>query len=140
MRSIFVDANVVIDWLNSDSVQNKTCTKCIELMYTLYEKPMVSPVSIAIVFYIVGKKVKNKKLLRSTLMDAFSNFRITGENAQTLRQVFASHYLDLEDGIQYFSALEAKADAIVTFNGFDYPHSQIPILHPEEFLQLHGIE
>lgn len=140
MRSIFVDANIIIDWLNKDSVQNKTCTKCLGLIFTLYNKPLVSPVSIAIVYYLLGKKVKDKKKLRETLRNVFSNFRVSSENQETIHKVFASTYLDIEDGIQYFSAIDSGADAIVTFNGFDYVQSKIPVLHPEEFLQLHVIK
>jgi len=137
MRTIFVDANVIIDWLNSNSDQNETCTKCLELIFLRYQKPMVSSVSIAIVYYLVGKKVKNKKMLKNTLQEVFLNFRVSSENQETINKVFASNYLDIEDGIQYFSAIDAGADAIVTFNGFDYINSKIPIIHPEEFLQLH---
>jgi predicted nucleic acid-binding protein len=140
MNKVFVDANIVVDWLNADSSQNILCSNCLQVIKSLYKKPMVSPVSIAIVFYLVSKKVKDKKMVKRVLGEAFSNFIITGANQATLDKVFSSAYLDLEDGIQYFSAIESGADAIVTFNGFDYVNAKIPILLPEEFLQLHAIK
>jgi predicted nucleic acid-binding protein len=140
MNNVFVDANIVVDWLNADSSQNTLCSNCLQVIKSLYKKPMVSPVSIAIVFYLVSKKVKDKKLVKRVLDEAFSNFIVTGANQATIDKAFSSAYLDIEDAIQYYSAMESGADAIVTFNGFDYIHSKIPILHPEEFLQLHEIK
>ncbi|MDZ4669114.1 MAG: PIN domain-containing protein [bacterium] len=140
MRKVFVDANIIVDWLNADSTQNKLCSDCLQIIKSLYSKPMVSPVSIAIVFYLVSKKVKDKSKVKRILTEAFGHFNITSESQQTLNKAFSSHYLDLEDAIQYYSAMEAGADAILTFNGFDYLYSNIPILHPEEFLQLHSLK
>ena|ERR1043166_8518139 len=139
MRRIFVDANVVIDWLNADSQHHDTCASCIQVLRALYNKPLVSPTSIAITFYIVSKKYRDEKHVKKVLNQAFSLFGITRENEEIVRQAFASAYTDVEDGIQYFSALDSSADAIVTFNVKDYVRAKIPVLHPAEFLALHKV-
>ena len=139
MRNIFVDANVVIDWLNADSHDNVLCTRCIETIIGLYKKPMVSTTSIAITFYIISKSYKQKKVVIEKLKEAFSFFNISTEDEQVARDALNSNFTDLEDAIQYYSALKSKADAIITFNGFDFSSSKIPVMHPAEFLQLHTI-
>lgn len=42
---------------------------------------------------------------------------------------------DFEDAIQYYSALSARADCIVTRNVKDFPFSRIPVMLPSEFLE-----
>ena len=45
-----------------------------------------------------------------------------------------SDFKDFEDAVQYYSALLAKADCIITRNKGDYVDDKIPILTSEEFL------
>jgi predicted nucleic acid-binding protein len=42
---------------------------------------------------------------------------------------------DFEDAVQYYAALSAKADVIVTRNIKDYKQSTIPVLTAEQFLR-----
>ncbi len=139
MRTFFIDANVIIDWLNSESVDNKLCTQCIETIVGLYKKPMVSCTSIAISYYLISKEYKNKPMVAEKLQKAFSFFDISTENEEVGRKALYSNLPDLEDAIQYHSAILSKADAIITFNGHDFFGSKIPVMHPAEFLHLHTI-
>lgn len=140
IRSVFVDANMLVDWLNADSEKNEECTLLLEIACTLYGKPLVSPISLAIVYYLIGKKVRHKQRINSLLNEAFKQFRIAATTEKTVRDTFASAFLDLEDGLQYQDALESDADAILTYNLKDYTYSQLPVLHPQEFIQLHQIK
>jgi hypothetical protein len=45
-----------------------------------------------------------------------------------------SDFSDFEDSLQYYSALRAECDIIITRNGKDFKKSQIPIMTPEEFI------
>ena len=49
-------------------------------------------------------------------------------------RVLQSDFADLEDGMQYYSALAANAELILTRNKKDYTLSNIPVLSPTEFL------
>ncbi|MDP1727753.1 MAG: PIN domain-containing protein [Bacteroidota bacterium] len=140
MQRIFIDANIIIDWLNSDSKENELCTQCISTIISLYNRPYVSPTTVAIVFYMVGKFYKDKKHIKKVLLKAFSYFMISIEDQSIVEAAFESKFIDIEDGIQYFSAMRMKADAIITFNRKDFIDVKIPILHPSEFLQLHSFE
>ncbi len=46
-----------------------------------------------------------------------------------------SDFADLEDAIQYYSALAFGADIIVTRNTQDYVSARIPVLMPQEFIK-----
>ena len=42
---------------------------------------------------------------------------------------------DVEDGFQYYAAVEAGCSCIVTENGDDFYFSEMPVLSSEEFLK-----
>ena len=46
---------------------------------------------------------------------------------------------DLEDGLQYYAALHAKCDCIVTSDVDDFYFSEIEVLTPEEFFRKHVV-
>jgi predicted nucleic acid-binding protein len=50
-----------------------------------------------------------------------------------------SDFKDFEDAVQYYSAIQVKADCIITRNKSDYAGDKISVLTPEEFLALLGI-
>ena len=43
----------------------------------------------------------------------------------------------LADSIQFFSAIHARADCLVTRDTGHFPRSTLPVLSPAEFLQTH---
>ena len=57
-------------------------------------------------------------------------------DAANVRQALDSPFTDFEDALQYFSALAANADVIVTRNESDFEHSEIPVYNPSQFLAL----
>ncbi len=137
MKRIFIDANIIIDWLNSDSSENELCTECMSTVISLYQKPYVSPTSVAIVFYMVDKHYKNKKHVKKILAEVFSHFMFSIEDHSIVSAAFESKFIDVEDGIQYFSAMRMKSDLIITYNQKDFIDAEIPVMHPSEFVQLH---
>jgi len=44
-------------------------------------------------------------------------------------------HADFEDAVQYYAALTANVDAIITRNIKDYKHATIPVLTAEQFLR-----
>ncbi len=137
MKRIFIDANIIIDWLNADSSENELCTECMSTVISLYQKPYVSPTSVAIVFYMVGKHYKNKKHVKKILTEVFSHFMFSIEDHSIVSAALESKFIDVEDGIQYFSAMRMKSDLIITYNQKDFIDAEIPVMHPSEFVQLH---
>ncbi|MBP6432931.1 MAG: PIN domain-containing protein [Ferruginibacter sp.] len=133
-QKIFIDANVLIDLLNksndlhnaalvlfNDSINNKKVIYC-------------SPTSFAIVYYFLGKTIKNKVKLNKTVKELFLLFSFTREDNIVMDKVLTSDFSDLEDSLQYYSALDAKADVIITKNYFDFKASAIPVYHPLHYV------
>ncbi len=133
MRSVFFDANVVIDWLVKDAVHHESCSKAIDLSLNKSRNTFVSPTTIAITSYFLYKAYKSEQKVKSMATSIFKPFGITTENEETVRKAISSKFTDLEDAIQYYSADLEGVDVIVTQNGHDFHHSKIAVLTPEEF-------
>ncbi|MGN6602022.1 MAG: type II toxin-antitoxin system VapC family toxin [Ginsengibacter sp.] len=133
-RKIFFDANVLIDLINAANGLNK---QTIFLFSQLEKEKKVfycSPTSFSITYYFLGKIIKNKKLLNSKIVDLFSNFVFTKENSEIMNDVMNSQFKDLEDALQYFSALDSDVDFIITKNFYDFDKPSIPVYHPLHFI------
>ena len=48
--------------------------------------------------------------------------------------MLASQFKDFEDAMQYYTAVKAKADVIITRNGKDFAVSKLPVMTAAEYL------
>lgn len=136
MTRVFFDTNIIIDWLNGDSSEKDICEQCIEKSLQTGGQLLISPTTLAIVFYFVSKQYKNKSVVIQKLKESTSIFEFTTEDAKTVEQSFNSTFTDIEDALQYFSAANSNADVIITYNISDYHKTKIPAYHPNVFLSL----
>ena len=69
-----------------------------------------------------------------------SNFRqlshVAESNERTVDDSLASEFKDFEDAMQYYTALKAKADIIITRNVKDFAKSKLPVMTAGEYLAL----
>jgi predicted nucleic acid-binding protein len=93
-----------------------------------------SPTSFAITYYFLAKLIKDKKVLNKEVVALFSGFIFTREDAVIMEKVKKSLFTDLEDALQYFSAMDAGVDLIITKNHFDFAKSAIPVYHPQHYI------
>lgn len=67
-----------------------------------------------------------------------SNFRqlarVATADERTVDDSLASQFKDFEDAMQYYTALSANADFIITRNGKDFTNSKLPVMTAGEFL------
>ena len=47
-----------------------------------------------------------------------------------------SSFRDFEDAVQYYSAVQAKSECLITRNKSDFKVDALPVLTPEEFLAI----
>ncbi len=70
--------------------------------------------------------------------DKLRKFKIISEicelDALIIEKGLNSDFSDFEDSLQYYSALRAECDIIITRNGKDFKKSQISVMTPDEFL------
>ena len=72
------------------------------------------------------------------MFNLLANFRqlsrIAVVDERTVDDSLASQFKDFEDAMQYYTALKAKADAIITRNGKDFTASKLPVMTATEYL------
>ena len=61
-------------------------------------------------------------------------FRVALVDEKVIDLSLASDFRDFEDAVQYYSAVSAKADCLITRNKIDYRASDLSIMNPEKFL------
>jgi len=137
MRNVFIDANVIIDWLVSDALNHTNCKNTVELALNYSRKTWVSPTTIAITSYFLHKQFQSDKKVKALSSSIYEPFKITTENEEIMRNAMQSKFIDLEDAIQYYSAINSKIDVIITQNVHDFKHSDVAVLSPEMFIQLY---
>ena len=105
MRKIFVDANVVIDYMHTSSKDHSTAVSCMRIIRKHFGKPISSPVTFIIANFILGKLIKNKAWHKKQMQPTCSGFEITPIKASFITSIFETHFTDLEDAVQYQCAL-----------------------------------
>ena len=133
-KKIFLDANVLVDLVNVDNDLNKQIGWLFNLIMDKKEILFCSPTTFAITYYFVGKKLKDKKLLNEKAKRLFSYFTFTREDNIIMEKVKKSSFTDLEDALQYYSAMDSGVDMIITKNHFDFSKSVIPVYHPLQYI------
>ena len=133
-KVIFLDTNILIDFIDQSSDGHTSALELMDILFSHGIRPYISPTTFAITNYFLGKHLNSKKRVKEFATGFFEGFEISTENSEMVFQSIESEFIDLEDGLQYFSALDAGADVIVTKNFFDYYASEIPVIHPIHFV------
>ena len=76
-----------------------------------------------------------RKEIVSKLTIVKSICTVTTVSDSVIDRMLQSDFVDLEDAIQYYSALAFGAETIITRNPKDFATSSIPIATPKEFIQ-----
>jgi len=94
---------------------------------------IVSALSYATISYFLTKYDGLEKT-----KDKLRKFKVISEICELdeviIEKGLNSEFSDFEDSLQYFSALRAECDIIITRNGKDFKKSEIPVMSPDEFL------
>ncbi len=135
---LFLDANVLVAILNKEYPVFSYAAKIISLSDRPEFHLFASPTSIAIAFYFSSKKcgeARSKEKIKILL----EHIRISTVDEQcTLRAAKNRSVTDLEDGIQYYSAVGESCEFIISENVKDFHFSEIKVVDCESFLK-HGL-
>lgn len=132
MKKLFLDTNIVIDLLDK---REPFCYDAVRLFTMAYNKKvqlLVSPMTYATTSFLLRKHgtAEVRRLLNNFRLLS----RVTTANERTVDESLISQFVDFEDALQYYSALTAKADAIITRNKKDFANSKIPVMTADEYL------
>lgn len=131
---VFLDANILVSVLNKE-YPDYIFTSRILSMAGKETTLVTTNICLAIAFYFAEKKhgqvsAKNKMALLARHIEIAD----CGER-ETASALKNKKVHDLEDGLQYYSALHSQCDCIVTADRDDFYFSDLNIYAPETFFR-----
>lgn len=133
MEEIFIDSDVILDLLAKrdpyyssaallfSQVENRTC------------RAFISPLIFSNLFYILRKATSSAKA-KETLKKLKTLVHVLPINEKIIEQALNSEFIDFEDAVQYYTAIEKGIKILITRNKKDYKKAAITICTADEFL------
>ena len=132
MTCLFLDTNIVIDLLERREPFCQDAVHIFTMAYNKQVKLIVSPITYGTAAFLLRKH--GTEGVRNLLANFRQLSSVATTNERIVDDSLASQFNDFEDAMQYYTALAAKADIIITRNGKDFQNSRIPIMTGSEFL------
>jgi predicted nucleic acid-binding protein len=135
---LFIDTNILIDLLVKREPNYPSVAMIFDIAFTKKDVLVISNLSIINAHYVVKKIASvQESLLRIALHNICTTCEIAPLTLSITTKSLMSSFKDFEDATQYFCALENNCDIIITNNTKDFKLSQLPVLKPEDFLDVY---
>lgn len=135
MKRLFIDANVLVAVMNKEYPLFSDAARVLSLADRSDYNLFTSPVCLAIAFYFAEKK-SGTSLAKKKLTILLNHIKVTTVDDKIVRQALANASIhDVEDGMQYYSAISASCTYIITEDKDDYYFANINVMSCMEFLK-----
>ena len=131
--TVLVDINILLDGLQKREPFFETSAHLLALIETGKVRGYVASHNITTLFYLI-KKDKSAAEARPTITNLLQFIKVAAVDQNTIEQVLHLDYRDYEDAVQMISAVQCKADCLITCNIEDYQPPLLSVLKPVEFL------
>lgn len=131
--NIFIDTNVLIDVLAEREPFYADSARVWTLAEQGRVKGFISVISFNNIYYVV-RRLRMRQIADGMMVLLRDTFSPVALDEQILDQAIDAKHKDLEDAIQYFSAVRARVDCIVSRDADAFPQSDLPVLTPAELL------
>jgi predicted nucleic acid-binding protein len=132
---VFLDANILVAVLNREMPLFTYAARVISLHhYKPQYQVYTTPICLAIAYYFAEKKSGTKRAMEkiTLLAENINVISVGNEHVMKIRGNPKVH--DFEDGLQYYSAIEAGCQIIITENEKDFYFSEIPVYNSKYFI------
>ena len=135
MLNIFIDTNVIIDFLGNRESYSNAATELFDLYADNKKKIFVSAISYTNVYYLLYKQIKSHKTVISLLSTLYEMTELIDINKNIINQSLHSNFIDFEDSVQFYSALSnTKIELIVSRDKKGFKKSSLPVMDVEQAL------
>jgi predicted nucleic acid-binding protein len=131
--TVLLDLNILLDVLQKREPFYETSAGLLAAIETGRVQGYVAAHSLTTLFYLV-QKGKSSAEARATITNLLQFIKIAPVDQSTIEQALNLDTRDFEDAVQMISALQCKADCLVTRNVKDYQPALLPIMQPVDFL------
>lgn len=131
---VFLDTNILLDYLLDREESAEYALQLLLLGNAGVVDLCVADLSISNIAYITRGEIGKEDFFK-VMKKLSSCYKIVSVGADAVNRAFDAQWSDFEDSLQYFAAMNADADVIVTRNTKDFAKSQIPVMTAREFLE-----
>ena len=132
---VFLDANVLISVLNKEYPVFTYSSRVLSLTENTHFELFTSPICLAIAFYFSEKK-SGTLVARQKLNVLAQKLKFTSVGPKAVESVVKNKKIhDLEDGLQYYSAIDSGCKCIITEDQSDFYFSEIEVLTSRAFIE-----
>lgn len=132
MTRLFLDTNIVVDLLDRREPFCQDAVRLFSMAYNKQVQLVVSPITFSTASFLLRKHgLDGVRNLLSNLRQLVS---VATSDEHTVDNAIVSQFQDFEDAMQYYTALRANAEIIITRNGKDFTASKLPVMAAEEYL------
>jgi predicted nucleic acid-binding protein len=135
MDKTFIDSDIILDLIQKREPFYHEAVSLFTLIEENKVKGFVSPLIFANLFYIV-RKLESSKFAIQVLTRLKAILHVLTINDKIVKLALSSGFKDFEDAIQFYSALEANLEYLITGNKADYKKTGIIICNAREYLAL----
>ena len=133
-KRIFIDSDVFIDVLLKREQFYKAGQKLLNLGQTGKIEICTSALIMANILYITAKAL-GKNEAKETVQKLMKSLTVFPLNADSISLAMSSNFIDMEDAMQHFIALQNQCDLIITRNLKHFKNSLLPIMSADEYLR-----
>jgi len=134
MKNIFIDCNIIIDWLTGREPFSEYAKALIIEIENKKMTAFVSPLILSNVYYILSKTY-NKQVAYSFIEDSLKVFKVCDVLGFDVFQSLKNKFKDFEDDLHFFTEKRNKIKIIITRNKNDFINENIEVMSAEEFLE-----
>jgi predicted nucleic acid-binding protein len=135
--NVFFDTNVVLDVFRHRQPFYEFSAKAWGLAERGKFQGVVSAVCMTTLYYVV-RKLRSRGEAGEMLQAVRGCVGFALCDTTVLNQAIDAGFADFEDAVQYYSAIAAGADVLLTRNKTHFPTDELPIMSPKAFLAAHS--
>ena len=134
---LFLDTNVLIDFILERPLFYQPAAMIISCAAERKIKVGVSALSVVTADFICVERCKMPLKVYRRKMDFLRNvIEISSIDSSDIYNSYDSNWKDFEDGVQYFSAIRAEVDYLVTRNVKDFEESDTKVISTAQACEL----
>jgi predicted nucleic acid-binding protein len=131
--TVLIDLNILLDVLQKREPFYETSAGLLAAVETGRVHGYVATHSLTTLFYLI-QKGKSSAEARATITNLLQFIKIAPVDQSTIEQALNLDYRDFEDAVQMISAVQCKADCLVTRDVKNYQPALLPVLQPVDLL------
>ena len=130
---VMIDLNVILDVLQKRDPFYETSAALLAAAEVGQIQGYIAAHSVTTLFYLI-QKGKSSSEARATITNLLQFLKISAVDQATIEQALNLDYRDFEDAVQMMSAVQCKADYLITRYIKDYQPALLPVVQPVDFL------